>query len=342
MASDTLPSETGNVIISVIVIAHDRRQFLKLALESLVNQSVDKSMYEVIIVKNFEDCALDRYAFEHSMVSILTNEINAGRKISIGIKASRGKIVCMLADDDLFSPNKLEKVLYYFNTVSNLVYYHNAFATIDLDGKEIKIPYYLNPQETIFSFNEKIDLNVISKMVKYKGYHNDSSISILKKFYLPYLKELESLKASWDIFFFFLSFAKGSVTLIDSDILTKFRVHNSMSQFSGDYEKFLSRRVELALTYINEYGIIESLISDNDLRDYLKYNGLGWKVIYQMLSQRKHSKFSLSDYLTLLRYFRYYMPQGRLLTLIGLFMSTCFGSISSKLYFYYNNLSRKY
>ena len=46
---------------SIIVVAHDRRTYVKEAVESVIRQDVDPAEFEVIAVKNFTDPSLERY-----------------------------------------------------------------------------------------------------------------------------------------------------------------------------------------------------------------------------------------------------------------------------------------
>ena len=48
----------GRPFISVVT-AYSRREFLKYAVKSVINQTLDKSLYEIIVVKNFRDPEVD-------------------------------------------------------------------------------------------------------------------------------------------------------------------------------------------------------------------------------------------------------------------------------------------
>ncbi len=50
----------GRPFISVVITAYNRREFLKYAVKSVINQTLDKSLYEVIAVKNFKDPEVDK------------------------------------------------------------------------------------------------------------------------------------------------------------------------------------------------------------------------------------------------------------------------------------------
>jgi Glycosyl transferase family 2. len=49
------------MLISVIVVTYNRKEFIKNAIRSVYNQLLDKRLYEMIVVKNFEDKDVDDY-----------------------------------------------------------------------------------------------------------------------------------------------------------------------------------------------------------------------------------------------------------------------------------------
>ena len=66
--------------ITVIVADHDRRIFLSLALHSLESQSLPRDRFEVIVVKNYEDQAIDNLIRRIGGRNIVTEEDNLGGK----------------------------------------------------------------------------------------------------------------------------------------------------------------------------------------------------------------------------------------------------------------------
>ncbi|MCY0863304.1 MAG: glycosyltransferase, partial [Metallosphaera prunae] len=72
------------VFISVIITAHNRKEYLMQAVDSALNQTLPKTEYEVIVVKNFED--YDEELEKKGVKSIVTSEKELGEKIVIGTK----------------------------------------------------------------------------------------------------------------------------------------------------------------------------------------------------------------------------------------------------------------
>ena len=93
-------------LITVLVTAHRRRQYIRKALDSVRAQNIDRSEYEVIVVSNFED----RYEGLSNLRWITVDEEGLSPKIAVGFEEARGEIVSILEDDDQWLPGKLRLV----------------------------------------------------------------------------------------------------------------------------------------------------------------------------------------------------------------------------------------
>jgi glycosyltransferase involved in cell wall biosynthesis len=123
--------------ITVVVTDHDRRVFLPRALHSLENQSLPRDKFEVIVVKNYEDQAIDNLIRRIGGRNIVTMENNLGGKIAIGVEEAKGEVVTFLEDDDVYTPERLQVIWNVFKSQSNLVHFHNEYAYIDENGNFI-------------------------------------------------------------------------------------------------------------------------------------------------------------------------------------------------------------
>ena len=101
--------------ISVVIGAHNRREFILEAVNSVINQTLERSKYEIIVVKNYEDEGIDKFLTENGVINIRTDEVSLGSKIARGILESKGEILCFLEDDDLFLPEKLNEIYNIFH-----------------------------------------------------------------------------------------------------------------------------------------------------------------------------------------------------------------------------------
>ncbi|MEM4058718.1 MAG: glycosyltransferase [Thermoplasmata archaeon] len=67
--------------ISVIITAHDRRDFIRDSIQSALNQTLEKSLYELIDIKNFYDENIDKFIEENNIKNIYTSKLEHGKKL---------------------------------------------------------------------------------------------------------------------------------------------------------------------------------------------------------------------------------------------------------------------
>ncbi|MCH4816713.1 MAG: glycosyltransferase [Saccharolobus sp.] len=96
--------------ISVIITAYNRKQFLLDAIKSVLNQSLNRNEYEILVAKNFKDDNIDNYLYNNKIKNISIFRSVNNSYIAEAVKLSSGEIISFLDDDDLFLPTKLENV----------------------------------------------------------------------------------------------------------------------------------------------------------------------------------------------------------------------------------------
>jgi glycosyltransferase involved in cell wall biosynthesis len=112
----------SNIYISAIVCTHNRSELLSRSIECLINQTFDKSRYEIIVVDNASTDntrqVCDRF-IEYSNFNYLYEPVT-GLSIArnTGIAHAKGEIVAFIDDDAFASPGLLEA-------------YTNAFTSIN-------------------------------------------------------------------------------------------------------------------------------------------------------------------------------------------------------------------
>ncbi|MDY6838321.1 MAG: glycosyltransferase [Thermodesulfobacteriota bacterium] len=107
--------------ISAIICTHNRAQYLSKAIGSLTQQTLDKSLYEIIIVDNCStdstkdvvtghcsDAIRPRYIYESAL--------GLSRARNTGLEAANGQYVAYLDDDAIACRNWLEKIVNLFDS----------------------------------------------------------------------------------------------------------------------------------------------------------------------------------------------------------------------------------
>jgi glycosyltransferase involved in cell wall biosynthesis len=298
--------------ISVIITAHNRREFLLEAVNSALNQTLPKDEYEIIVVKNFEDERIDKFLEEHNVKNIVTKEEPVGANIVKGVEESRGEVISFLDDDDLWLPQKLEIVKQVFQD-KDVMYYHNNFYNFSrFSSLSLLI-------DRIQSNNDR------SKISKLKIYDiksdlflqiNSSSIAVRKKvFNTNILDKIKNVSSAVDALLFHLAYCHGGDFVFDDKILTLRRVHNinaSVDRIS-DYEDWLTNLSKMSkrykddyLTFLNIFSRFKCEIADEykkKLISHLEAMYLGWAVTYSRLPNTKN-ELTLKELIKYLSYQR--------------------------------------
>lgn len=221
-----------SVAASVIISAHDRRQYLRDAVESVWAQDVDRSEYELIVVKNFPDDDIDALLDRQGARRILCQDGPVSLKFAKGLKASRGNIVLLLDDDDLFERTKLRTVLNAFESDPTLGFYHNQVSYIGSKGKTVDPRlarvFGLRPsgraRRTLITKDAKND-GLARLAYNYPDF-NDSSLAIRRDLAVGSAPFLARLEGGVDTFFFFVALISPYSLLFDNAPLTRYRIHD--------------------------------------------------------------------------------------------------------------------
>jgi glycosyltransferase involved in cell wall biosynthesis len=123
--------------ISVIIRTYNSEKFVKRAIRSALNQTLDKNNYEILVVDDGSyDGTMDILKKYADKIRII-EQGHLGPKIGVktGIKESRGNHVIFLDADDQFKPDTLKKMLSAFDDKSIDFVYCDYF---EKKGKTIK------------------------------------------------------------------------------------------------------------------------------------------------------------------------------------------------------------
>ena len=276
--------------VSVIIVAHNRRNFLPNAIQSVLNQSISKNLFEVLIVKNFIDEEFDNHFLSKGLQIITTKEQSLGSKIIAGVKNCNGGIISFLEDDDIFLENKLETVIKAFSD-NRLIYYHNNYSTINEKGNSINFkPLYIaRVKKSLRVDTNDLSLRKLSIMGNSNGFFNLSCISIRKSLILGYLGSLQGLDVAVDNFFFYLAIDSGYCIFIDKKVLTEYRVHNSNSSLvvTSNKSLFCNKKVTFFKKDFAGFHAIQEVIQNELLREYLLSRSLVPELALSIYSQEK-------------------------------------------------------
>ncbi len=132
------------MLVSVIMANYNKGHFINEAIGSVLSQTLTD--FELIVV---DDASTDdslsivrKAAKADNRIKILTNETNSGVSFALnkGMKAVSGKYVCFIDSDDLFRPERIEKMVDALKGRLDYIAYTDIFR-IDKDSKVINASY---------------------------------------------------------------------------------------------------------------------------------------------------------------------------------------------------------
>ena len=261
--------------ISVIITAYNRKEFLKEAIKSVMNQTLDRELYEIIIIKNFLT-PFDKVWEENGIKILFLERGNVGTFLKLGIKTAKGKIIAFLDDDDIFFTNKLSTLYNFFKIHKEVIYYHNNSVVINenkLQTDKIMIP--ICKDYLITDYQKK---STLYDFILNKHYFNISSIAVRKNILLRY-KEYFSNVTSTDDFMAFVSVASKGILVCSPKALTYYRIHNKNASTGLDFKTFYKKHLEdkkmgklfKSILVRNDCNITLNVLNSKCLRDKLNY-----------------------------------------------------------------------
>jgi Glycosyltransferases involved in cell wall biogenesis len=263
-----------NDTISVIITAHDRKKYLKNAVQSVLNQQIEKSHVQIIVVKNFSDNSIDLFLEENGVTNIYTTEKSFGMKLSVGIDNATGGIITFLDDDDLFTLNKLDAIKSIFDEKRDTVYVHNGILNIGEDENPFDKAYVNN---NVFTVNpETADWELWGRSMTMRGDWYVSCISLNGEFAKQISHLLKTAVRSLDKVIYLCAASSGKKMVFTNDKLTFYRKHESLTGIKSSPDEFMARRFQFTVDSIETMKNVEKLLQFSS--DFIPYEIITLKL----------------------------------------------------------------
>jgi len=114
--------QLSSIKISIVICTYNRAQYLPDALDSLHHQTIDKQLYEIIVVNNnstdntAEVCEayIKKYR-DLSITYLLETKQGASFSSFRGAAIAKGELLCFMDDDAIAYPDYVEKIIRFFD-----------------------------------------------------------------------------------------------------------------------------------------------------------------------------------------------------------------------------------
>jgi glycosyltransferase involved in cell wall biosynthesis len=123
--------------VAVIVGAYRRERFLRSALRSVLDQTLPRERYEILVTKDFANDEIDHFLKEQRIPALLDDDPRIGSWLGRAVAATRAPYLAFLDDDDEFEPDRLSHALEVLHADPGLGFYRNRVRVIDENGAPV-------------------------------------------------------------------------------------------------------------------------------------------------------------------------------------------------------------
>ena len=220
--------KTVGLKLTVLLRIHSRTQFFRSAFESILGQTYDASMLEIIILTNLTEVSEYFSNFNNLNLSIYNyKDSTEGEVLWEGISRSSGEVICFLDDDDLWKEERLQTVHHLFMEYKEVGYYHNSVEPFkNLSNNVERKLYEIGGGKRNLYVKNSEKWHLIRRITGYYPDFNMSSICIRRDIISKRLGQLRSLNTSPDTFIYFCALEYECDLFFDTTQLTLYRHHS--------------------------------------------------------------------------------------------------------------------
>jgi glycosyltransferase involved in cell wall biosynthesis len=249
--------------LSVIITAHQRREFLRSAVDSVLCQTTDAYPVQTIVVKDFVDPSLDAHLRDSGILSLDPEDSALGCWVSYAARYARAPVLVFLDDDDLFAPGKLAAVDGLFREAPNVGYYHNAIRPAHGEAPRDVAPLTGAPAPLWTVNDASKDSRTVEAMWRAGAAFNHSSIAVRRELIEGFRPELERLVDGYSAFLFYAALVSHHGLALDQRPWTLYRIHpgNESPLASGSRQSRWSRTLREAWPRAHDARLILDLVA---------------------------------------------------------------------------------
>ena len=262
--------------ISVIITAYNRREFIRDAVNSIINSASPKDEYEIIVIKNFRDEYVDGTVEKIGGKNIVADLVSIGAKVALGVEVASGDVITFLEDDDAYLPSRLGNIERAFEHMPSLIYYHNNVVVINEIGKMIydKLIDETNIYDTVVAHDYEDKIRAFKKYGWNLGLRT-SSMAVRRNFVHRWVGVIRRFPDLIDVLIFLLALVSDGAIYHDPRPLTYYRISGtsaSSTRAVKDPLNRFSRAIRNATRHAVARHMFVTLAEKIGLRKYVRYD----------------------------------------------------------------------
>ncbi|MGA8303014.1 MAG: glycosyltransferase family 2 protein [Thermoplasmata archaeon] len=125
--------------VAIVVGAYSRGTYLLDAVRSVLDQTLPRDRWELLVVKNFRDETIDAALARDGVTTRWDETPRVGTWLLQAIRATRAPIVTLLDDDDLYLPGRLARIVETFRSHPEVGFYRNRVEIVDENGGPVPV-----------------------------------------------------------------------------------------------------------------------------------------------------------------------------------------------------------
>ena len=177
-----------NILASIIITNYNYEKYVSKCLRSCIDQSLDKSQYEIIIIDdNSSDDSINRineYKKSFKNFIILKNKKNLGvaKSANKALKKARGKYVVRVDSDDYINQDFLRVLVLFLEEHKNFFSVSCDYYLVDeMERKISKVNYSENPISCSIMYDRKKLLKLGSYNPRFRNREEEELRQRIKK-----------------------------------------------------------------------------------------------------------------------------------------------------------------
>jgi glycosyltransferase involved in cell wall biosynthesis len=279
---------------SVIIPAHHRAEYLPSSVASVLGQTLPRSEFEILVVKNFARPEIDRVLADQGVRLLETSQQPLGGKLAEAIAASRGRILTFLEDDDLYAPDRLAQVRSAFED-PELGYFHNATQLIDRNGASASGRFRAESRRDLRVAARDRSFAAVRRLLRASAYFNLSSVAIRRDALAPALPHLGPTNLTCDNLLFYSALVSPFGLQNDARPFTYYRLHASASWTEAEGPDFFEREARKWEGIVTGFERILSMTRGTPVERFARGDLLERKALYALAASPEEAPFPGRD-----------------------------------------------
>lgn len=254
-----------NTFISVIITCYNLEKYIAEAIESVINQDCDSSLYEIIVV---DDCSTDRSAEiveSFKSVRYVKTLKNQGVLLAtvLGMQHANGDVIAFLDGDDVWRSDKLSRVSARFYDDNSLIFLTHNYRFMDEAGNDASGLEYTQKVYSQLTDQDQISELIIDGILQRKNYvWLGSAYSFRLKSedinaFIDWTRTLPNPQFTyqdWPLAFWIAASCPGRFGY-DQEKLLSYRIHSA--NFSGDSKSLEKAIRNWSKAYYTSAGMLD-------------------------------------------------------------------------------------